>query len=105
MSPYSFPATISARDIQRGYKKVFDTVKRTKKPVVVMANNNPQAAIISVGMLEDYVRAQENQKVWDAIDAIRFKNRNKSFKKVYKDITKITEEVRQEMYDKAHGNR
>lgn len=70
-----------------------------------MANNNPQAAIISVDMLEDYVRAQENQKVWDAIDAIRFKNRKKSFTKVFRDITKITEEVRQEMYDKAHGDR
>ncbi len=104
MQPYSFPATISARDIQRGYKKVFDTVKKTKQPIVVMANNKPQAAIVSVQMLREYNRLAENEKAWAVIDQIRLRNRDRSFKQVYKDITKITEEVRQEMYDKAQGN-
>lgn len=105
MQTLSFPTTIPARAIQRGYKKVFDSVKKTKQPIIVMANNKPQAAIISVEMLEEYKRRQEDQDAWAAIDKIRLRNRGKSFGKVYKDITKIVEEVRQEMYAKAQSNR
>jgi PHD/YefM family antitoxin component YafN of YafNO toxin-antitoxin module len=103
MSPYSFPTTISARDIQRGYKKVFDTVKRTKKPVVVMANNNPQAAIISLEMLARYNRLVEDQELWGMIDQIRSKNTDKTEEEVMRDVTEVVEEVRQEMYEKTLG--
>lgn len=103
MSPYSFPATISARDIQRGYKKVFDTVKRTKKPVVVMANNNPQAAIISLEMLARYNRLFEEQELWSAIDQIRAKNTDKNENEVMKDVTEAVEDVRQKIYEKTFG--
>ena len=105
MQPFSFPTTISARQIQRGYKKVFDTVKKTKQPIVVMANNKPQAAIVSVQMLREYKRLQENEKTWAVIDQIRARNADKDPDEVYKDVTRVVEEVRQEMYDKAKGNR
>jgi len=103
MSPYSFPTTISARDIQRGYKKVFDTVKKTKKPVVVMANNNPQAAIISLEMLDRYNAIVEEYELWNMIDQIRAKNADKNEDEVMKDVTEAVEEVRQEMYEKTFG--
>ncbi|MCX6793556.1 MAG: type II toxin-antitoxin system Phd/YefM family antitoxin [Candidatus Gottesmanbacteria bacterium] len=103
MSPYSFPTTISARDIQRGYKKVFDTVKKTKKPVVVMANNNPQAAIISVEMLARYNRLVEEQELWNVIDQIRAKNADKNEDEVMRDVTEAVEDVRQKIYEKTFG--
>ena len=47
-----FPRTTTAREIQRNYRQVFDRVKRTKKPVVVMRNNKPEVAIIDIKELE-----------------------------------------------------
>lgn len=48
-----FPRTTTAREIQRNYKNVFETVKRTKEPVFVMKNNKPQVAIIDAKKLEE----------------------------------------------------
>lgn len=48
-----FPRTTTAREIQRNYKKVFETVKRTKEPVFVMKNNKPEVAIIDPKKLEE----------------------------------------------------
>ncbi len=105
MQPYSFPTTISARDIQRGYKKVFDRVKRVKKPVVVMANNDPQAAIISLDMLKEYNRLKQDEELFTIINEIRTKNRDKNPDEVLADVTGDVEEVRQRIYEKTFGSR
>lgn len=99
MQTMSIPPTISARDIQRGYKKVFDSVKKTKRPVVVMANNTPQAAIISLEMLEDYNKLRSDQELFAIIDEIQAKNRNKDPDEVWEDVTQTVKEVRREMYE------
>lgn len=49
----TFPQTTSAREIQRSYRKIFDQVKKTKKPVIVMRNNKPEVAIIDYKKLEE----------------------------------------------------
>lgn len=48
-----FPRTTTAREIQRNYKKVFSTAKRTKEPIFVMKNNRPEVAIVDVRKLEE----------------------------------------------------
>ena len=45
-------ATISARQIQREYKKVLEKANKSKEPIVVMANNKPLGAVIGLDMLE-----------------------------------------------------
>lgn len=45
-------ATVSARQIQRGYKKVLEDANKSKEPIVVIANNKPLGAIISLDLLE-----------------------------------------------------
>ncbi len=45
-------STVSARQIQRGYKKVLEDANKSKEPIVVMANNKPLGAIISLDLLE-----------------------------------------------------
>lgn len=45
-------ATISARQIQREYKKVLRKANETKEPIVVIANNKPLGAIIGLDLLE-----------------------------------------------------
>lgn len=44
--------TISARQIQREYKKVLKLANDSKEPIIVMANNKPLGAIIGLEMLE-----------------------------------------------------
>ena len=44
--------TISARQIQRDYKKVFERVNKENKPIVVITNNKPVGAIISLDLLD-----------------------------------------------------
>ena len=44
--------TISARQIQREYKKVLQRANRIKEPIIVMSNNKPLGAIIGLDQLE-----------------------------------------------------
>ena len=44
--------TISARQIQREYKKVLQDANKSKEPIVVMANNKPLGAVVGLEVLE-----------------------------------------------------
>ena len=44
--------TISARQIQREYKKVFAKANRIGEPIIAMANNKPLGAVIGLDLLE-----------------------------------------------------
>ena len=44
--------TISARQIQREYKKVLIDANKSREPIIVMSNNKPQGAIIGLDLLE-----------------------------------------------------
>lgn len=44
--------TISARQIQREYKKVLQQANDSKEPIIVMANNKPLGAVIGLDQLE-----------------------------------------------------
>lgn len=44
--------TISARQIQREYKKVLEDANKSKEPIVVMANNKPLGAVVGLDILE-----------------------------------------------------
>lgn len=50
---FTLPRTTTAREIQRNYKKIFDLVKKTKEPVVVMRNNKPEVAIVDAKKLAE----------------------------------------------------
>lgn len=44
--------TVTARDILRNYRQVFNKVKKTKQPAVVVSKKKPQVAIVSLDDLE-----------------------------------------------------
>lgn len=44
--------TVSARQIQREYKKVLQKANQTKEPIVVIANNKPVGAVVGLEILE-----------------------------------------------------
>lgn len=45
--------TVSARQIQREYKKVLQLANDSKEPIIVIANNKPLGAIIGLELLEE----------------------------------------------------
>ena len=46
--------TISARQIQREYKKVMENANKSKEPIIVMSNNKPLGAVIGLDLLEKF---------------------------------------------------
>jgi prevent-host-death family protein len=44
--------TISARQLQREYKKVLEKANKVKRPLIVMSNNKPQGGVIGLDLLE-----------------------------------------------------
>lgn len=60
--------TVSARQLQREYKKVLEKARKIKKPIVVISNNKPQGAIISLDLLE---RIRLQQVVDEALEEYR----------------------------------
>ncbi len=45
-------STVSARQIQREYKKILENANKSGSPIVVMSNNKPRGAIIGLDLLE-----------------------------------------------------
>ena len=64
---FSFPKTTTVREIQRNYKRVFEEVKKTKEPVVILKNNRPDVAIIDVYTLENLNKRLEEFELEDAL--------------------------------------
>lgn len=50
---FVLPKTTTAKDIQKNYRKIFDEVKETGKPVIVMRNNQPDVVIMDAKKLEE----------------------------------------------------
>lgn len=50
---FTLPQTTTAKEIQKNYRKIFDLVKKTKEPIVVMRNNKPDVAIVDAKKLEE----------------------------------------------------
>lgn len=80
-----FPRTVSARKIQRDYRKVFDTAKKTRDPVIVLTNNVPDVAIVSLPELERlYARANygELTEAMAAIETYKKEKKDGKLKKL-----------------------
>jgi prevent-host-death family protein len=66
----SLSNVVSASDIQKNYRKIFDRVKRTKEPVVVMRGKKPEVAVVSIKELEEMEKLRYETEVADALKAI-----------------------------------
>lgn len=53
---FPFPKTYSVRTLQRGYREVIDEVKRTKEPVVLIRNSDPEVVILDIESYQSLVR-------------------------------------------------
>lgn len=83
--------TISARQLQREYKKVLQKAKKINKPIVVISNNKPQGAIISLNLLE---KLEFEHILSEAFSAYK-KGQTKTLSSE-KDIEKYLDEIEEE---------
>ena len=47
------PRFANTRDIQRNYRTLFDQIKKTKKPLIVLRGDQPDVAIIDIKQFEE----------------------------------------------------
>lgn len=64
------PKTVSSSDIQKKYREIFDEVKRTKEPVIVLHGNKPDVAIVDYGYLEELERESYEKEVEDTLRVV-----------------------------------
>ncbi len=62
--------TVSARDIQKNYRKIFDKVKNEGEPIFVMSKNKPDVVIVSLDYLNNF-KDQLEWEIEDTKEAIR----------------------------------
>lgn len=65
------PKTVSSSDIQKRYREIFDEVKKTKEPVIVLHGNKPDVAIVDFNYLEELKQESYDKELKDAVEAIR----------------------------------
>lgn len=64
------PRTVSSSDIQKKYREIFDEVKRTKEPVIVLHGNKPDVAIVDYEYLENLEKASYEAEIKDTLKAV-----------------------------------
>lgn len=57
--------TVSTRDLQRTPKKVIEEAKRLQKPLIVISDNKPQAALISMTLLDKFLKNIPEESPYD----------------------------------------
>ena len=88
------PKTISSSDIQKKYREVFDEVKRTKEPVIVLTGNKPDVVIVDFNYLEELKKESYERELKEAIEAIRAGDKELKAKKtkVLSSLTNLLDE-------------
>ena len=86
------PTTVSARDIQRDYRRVFNAAKTSKKPVLVLTNNKPDVVIMDVAEVERLYREAAQAETAEALKAVVIYKREKRAGKLKK-LTSLRELV------------
>lgn len=86
------------RDARANFSELLGSVYYTNNPVTVEKKGKPFAVVVSP---QQYQRLkQEEEKDWAIIGELRAKNADKDPDEIYREVTKVVEEVRQEMYEK-----
>ena len=61
---------VSMREIQRNYRKLVDTIKRTKQPLYLGARSKAEAVLVEVSVFEDLQKRKNQKNNWGDIKRI-----------------------------------
>lgn len=62
---------VSASEIQRNYRKVFDKVKRTKEVVVVLRDNKPDVAVVDIQALGEMEKRLKELEIQETLRVVK----------------------------------
>ena len=85
MSNGIMPITASVSDIQKRYRELFDKVKKTGEPLVILKKNKPEVAIVDILLFEEMsrkVRELEEKKALEAVAVYEKEKRAGKLKKL-----------------------
>jgi PHD/YefM family antitoxin component YafN of YafNO toxin-antitoxin module len=75
--------TTSARELQKGYRKIFNRVRETGEPVYVMSKNKLDVIIVSAEYLTN-MKDQVQQEMLDTKEAVKVYNKEKRSNTLHK---------------------
>lgn len=88
---------MSSREARANFSELLGSVYFTKNPVIVEKKGKAMAVVISPDQYKQLEKIKADG--WAVVDEIRKRNADKDPDEVYKDVTAVVEEVRQEMYE------
>lgn len=93
--------TVTIQELQQRAGELFDDVTRCGEPILVEDAGSPRGVVISLADYERNERARKElwERAWKAIDHIHELNADADPDDVYRIVTEVVEEVRQERYD------
>lgn len=65
------PALVSASDLQRDSARIIKLAKSSDDPIIVVKNNKPEAAVVSLKKLQFLMDRIEELETKDALEAVR----------------------------------
>lgn len=92
---------MSVRDARANFSELLGSVYYTNNPIVLEKKGKTVAVIVSPTHFKQLEKIKAEG--WAVIDELRARNADKDPDEVYKEVTKIVEEVRQEVYDKEQN--
>lgn len=99
--------TVTIEDLQQRAGELLDDVARCGQPIFVEDDGAARGVVISVA---EYERIERNRheiwkRAWAAIDHLHELNADEDPDEVYRIVTEVVEEVRQERYDARQRDR
>lgn len=94
------PKRITAKQARDNFTDLLGTVYYGKEPVIVEKQGRPFAVVISPEQYERFKKAAK-ERFFEIVTKVQAKNKNFNPKKVLQDVTKVVEDVRQDLYEKG----
>lgn len=91
--------TVTAKEARDNFTDILGGVYYGKQPVLIEKKGRPFAVVISPEEYENYKKVTK-KRFFEIVNKIQAKNKGVDPIKVLKDVTKVVEEVRQELYEK-----
>src|SRR5437016_6169269 len=93
---------MSSKEARANFAELLGAVYYTQEPVIVERKGKPVAVVISPKEFEriQQERDQRREQAWNAVRRLQDANQDADPDEVYRDVTDVVDEVRQEHYAK-----
>lgn len=94
----TLPKIITAKEARDNFADLLGMVYYGKESVIVEKQGRPFAVVVNPDQYERFKQIAK-ERFFEIVDKVQAKNKNGSPKKVLKNVTKVVEEVRQNLYE------